>query len=105
MGKYYSLEARLIVPGKKTILKDVEVTLESPRNYNMVIYSQRRYGKRKEQEVWYLLTDLGDANEVVNLYKRRWGIEAMFKDYKTGGYNIEEAKMKEERLEKGSGAW
>jgi len=99
-GKYYSLESRLIIPGKKTILKDVEVTLESPRNYNMVIYSQRKYGERKEQEVWYLLTDLCDANEVVNLYKRRWGIEAMFKDYKTGGYNIEEAKMKEERLEK-----
>lgn len=62
------------------------MTLESPSNYNMVIYSQRGYGERKEQEVWYLLTDLCDANEVVNLYKRRWVIEAMFKDYKTGGY-------------------
>jgi hypothetical protein len=65
-----------------------------------VIYFKRRYGKKKKQKVWYLLTDLCDANEVLNLYKRRWEIEAMFKDYKTGGYNIEEAKMKEERLEK-----
>jgi hypothetical protein len=50
--------------------------------------------------VWYLLRDLCDSNEVVNRDKRRWGIEAMFKDYKTGGYNIKAGKMKEERLEK-----
>lgn len=99
-GKYYSLEERLIIPGKKTILKDVEVTLSSPSKYNIVIYSQRKYGEKKKQKVWYLLTDLDDADEVVNLYKRRWGIEAMFKDYKTGGYNIEETKMKSERLDK-----
>lgn len=99
-GKYYSLEERLIIPGKKTILKNVEVTLSSPSTYNIVIYCQRKSEKSQYQEVWYLLTDLDNANEVVNLYKRRWGIEAMFKDYKTGGYNIEEAKMKSERLEK-----
>ncbi len=99
-GKYYPLEERLIIPGRKMILMGVEVTLESPSDYNLVIYCQRKYGKRKEQEVWYLLTNLSDAKEVVELYKKRWGIEAMFKDYKTGGYNIEDAKMKEERLEK-----
>ena len=99
-GEYHSLKEQLIIPGKRSILRDVEVTLESPSNYNIVIYSQRAYGERKEQEVWYLLTDLCDAKEVVKLYERRWGIEAMFKDYKTGGYHIEDAKMKPERLEK-----
>ena len=99
-GKYYSLKKRLIIPVKKTILKDVEVTLSSPSKYNIVIYYQKKYGERKGQDVWYLLTDIDDANEVVNRYKRRWGIEAMFKDYKTGGYNIQETKMKSERLEK-----
>ena len=99
-GKYYPREERLVIPGRKTILTGVEVTLESPSDYNMVIYSQRKYGERKEQKVWYLLTNLSDAKEVVELYKKRWGIEAMFKDYKTGGYHIEDTKMKEERLEK-----
>jgi hypothetical protein len=31
-------------------------------------------------------------------YKKRMGIEEMFRDYKTGGYNIEGTGLKEERL-------
>ncbi|MEM9542744.1 MAG: transposase [Cyanobacteria bacterium P01_E01_bin.42] len=34
----------------------------------------------------------------VKIYRKRWRIEAMFKDCKTGGYNLEECQAKSERL-------
>jgi hypothetical protein len=34
----------------------------------------------------------------VKAYKHRWGIEAMFKDCKTGGYNLEGSKASPDRL-------
>jgi len=39
---------------------------------------------------WYLLTNLGDLKQSVDTFKCRSGIEAMFKDCKTGGYNARE---------------
>lgn len=99
-GEYQRLDARQIIRGKKEILLNVEVTLESPSIYNIIIYWQRKYRDKGEEEPWYLLTNMDDKNEVVKKYKNRMSIEAMFKDYKTGGYNLEEAKMNEERLEK-----
>ncbi|GGA36512.1 hypothetical protein [Okeania sp. KiyG1] len=40
-------------------------------------------------EPWYLLTNLDNLDEVLKIYRSRMGIEAMFKDCKTGGYNLE----------------
>ncbi|MEM1172907.1 MAG: IS4 family transposase, partial [Cyanobacteria bacterium P01_H01_bin.35] len=36
--------------------------------------------------------------QIKKIYSQRMGIEAMFKDYKTGGYNLESAKANETRL-------
>ena len=49
-------------------------------------------------EPWYILTSLSNVEEVIKVYKQRMGIEIMFKDYKKGGYNIEESKASETRL-------
>lgn len=38
---------------------------------------------------WYLLTNLTDLKTAIHIYKQRYRIEAMFKDCKTGGYNLE----------------
>jgi hypothetical protein len=51
-----------------------------------------------EDEGWYLLTNLGTLKEAVATFKCRSGIEAMFKDCKTGGYNIEKSHASTERL-------
>ncbi|MDJ0516285.1 MAG: hypothetical protein QNJ74_08485 [Trichodesmium sp. MO_231.B1] len=40
-------------------------------------------------EPWYLLTNIESLDEVIKIYRSRMGIEAMFKDCKTGGYNLE----------------
>ena len=64
----------------------------------MGIYWKRTYRGMGELEPWYLLTNLPDLPETIKAYKKRVGIEAMFKDCKTGGYNSEGAKASIERL-------
>ena len=49
-------------------------------------------------EGWYILTNLGSLSAAVKAYQARSGIEAMFKDCKTGGYNLEGCHACESRL-------
>jgi hypothetical protein len=46
----------------------------------------------------YILTNLNAIDDVIQVYKARSGIEALFKDCKTGGYNLEGTKASTERL-------
>ena len=48
---------------------------------------QRKYKGKQEDEPWYLLTNLPDFKNAIKIYGQRYGIEAMFKDCKTGGDN------------------
>jgi hypothetical protein len=41
---------------------------------------------------------LNSLDAAINVYKARSGIEAMFKDCKSGGYNLEDSKASVERL-------
>ncbi|NEO41037.1 MAG: transposase [Moorea sp. SIOASIH] len=43
-------------------------------------------------------TALPPQDRAASLYAARWGIETMFKDYKTGGYNLEKTRVNERRL-------
>jgi hypothetical protein len=56
------------------------------------------YGGWKVDEAWFILTDLGSAAAAINAYKQRMGIEEMFRDFKTGGYDIEGTSLKGNRL-------
>jgi hypothetical protein len=46
----------------------------------------------------YLLTNLPDLKTAVHIYSQRFGIEAMFRDCKTGGYNLEGSQASPDRL-------
>jgi hypothetical protein len=41
---------------------------------------------------------LPDLNTALKIYAQRFGIEAMFKDCKTGGYNLEASQANPDRL-------
>jgi hypothetical protein len=49
-------------------------------------------------EPWYLLTNLPNCETAVKIYSQRFGIEAMFKACKTGGYNLESSQANSDRL-------
>jgi hypothetical protein len=45
------------------------------------------FEENKKMLRWYLLTNVGSLKQSIDTFKYRSGIEAMFKDCKTGGYN------------------
>jgi hypothetical protein len=57
--------------------------------FNLAGYYPRKYRGKGEPSGWYLLTNLSSLKTALKAFKQRSGIEAMFKDCKTGGYNLE----------------
>jgi hypothetical protein len=66
--------------------------------FNLAVYWKRKYKGKLEKAPWYLLTNLSDLETALIVYQKRFGIEAMFKDCKTGGYNLEGSKASPEKL-------
>jgi hypothetical protein len=73
--------------------------------FNLVASWKRKYRGKQENEPWYLLTNLPDWKSAMayrpasyEIYSQRYGIEAMFKDCKTGGYNLEGSQASPEKL-------
>ena len=66
--------------------------------FNLVASWKRKYRGKQEDEPWYLLTNLPDLKSAIGVYSKRYGIEAMFKDCKTGGYNLEGCQASPDKL-------
>ena len=52
----------------------------------------------KVKNAWFILTDLGSLPVALSAYKQRMGIEEMFRDWKSGGYNLEGSGLRGDRL-------
>jgi hypothetical protein len=63
-----------------------------------VAYWKPKYRGRGSKEPWYILTSLKSLPRTLFVYAARWGIETMFRDLKTGGYNMENTEVNERRL-------
>ena len=59
---------------------------------------KRDYRGIKVKDAWFILTDLGSLSVAIAAYKMRMGIEEMFRDCKSGGYNIEGTGLRGDRL-------
>jgi len=80
-------------------LRGVKVTKQKGfGDFDIAGYWQRKYRNSGEDEGWYLLTNIGTLEQAITAFKCRSGIEAMFKDCKTGGYNLEKTHAADERL-------
>ena len=98
-SKHQKLSALGIVPGTKVFLSNINITKKKGFGYfNLAAYWKRKYKNKLEKEPWYLLTNLDNLEEVIQIYRSRMGIEAMFKDCKSGGYNLEGSRANNQRL-------
>ncbi len=80
-----------LVPGTSFYLSEIKVTKQKGfGNFDIAGYWRRKYRGCQEDEAWYLLTNVGNLRQSLDTFKCRSGIEAMFKDCKTGGYNERE---------------
>jgi hypothetical protein len=97
--KFKPLSQVEISPGMKQFLVNINLTQKKGfGRFNLAIYWKRKYKGKQEQAPWYLLTNLPDCEMAVKIYGKRFGIEAMFKDCKTGGYNLESSQASSDRL-------
>ncbi|MDJ0636364.1 MAG: IS4 family transposase [Xenococcaceae cyanobacterium MO_188.B29] len=88
-----------VVPGVKILHENVKITKKKGfGKFNLLTYKKRDYRHHKVKESWFIITNFNDPHEVIKLYKKRAGIEAMFRDYKSGGYNLEGSKANIIRL-------
>jgi hypothetical protein len=86
---YNRLSELGLLPGTSFYISDVKVTQQKGFGaFDIAGYWKRKYRGKVADEGWYLLTTIGSLNESINTFKCRTGIEAMFKDCKTGGYNL-----------------
>ena len=85
--KFQPLNSIPISPGARQFYTNINLTQKSGGRFNLAVYWKRKYRGKQEDEVWYLLTNLPDLETAIHIYRQRFGIEAMFRDCKTGGYN------------------
>ena len=52
----------------------------------------------RPKEGWFILTNLDTLETAIASYKKRFDIEEMFRDFKSGGYNLEDTNVTDERL-------
>lgn len=96
---YQPLNSLKIKPGSKQFFCDVYHTQTHKLGaFNLATRWKRPYRGQKMKNPWYLLTNLDSLEKTLRFYEARFGIEAMFKDCKTGGYNIEKTKVSESRF-------
>jgi Transposase DDE domain len=97
--QYKSLDSIDIKPGNRIFLPKTLVTEENKQDrFNVVVYWRRKYNNKQLPSPWYLLTNLENKAEVIKIFANRGGIEAMFRDCKSGGYNLEGSQANQQRL-------
>ncbi|MHC5854971.1 IS4 family transposase [Nostoc sp.] len=60
-------------------------------------WKRKRFGVAPE-EGWFILTNFDTLESTIKAYKQRFDIEEMFRDFKSGGYNLEDTNASGKRL-------
>jgi len=96
---FQALNSILVQPGIHLFYPQINLTQNKGfSRFNLVASWKRKYKGKQEDEPWYLLTNLPDLKSANKIYGQRYGIEAMFKDCKTGGYNLEGSQASPDKL-------
>jgi len=96
---YQRLQNLGLKPGISFFIPDIQATKQKGfGKFNLAGYYPRKYRGKVEPSGWYLLTNLKSFDAAIMAFKCRSGIEAMFKDCKTGGYNLESTHATAQRL-------
>ncbi|CAA9416841.1 Enolase [uncultured Leptolyngbya sp.] len=89
-----------LAPGTSMFFAGVNVTKQRGfGSFNVACKWTRHYRKNRKPEGWFLLTNLTTLQAATAAYQQRSGIEAMFKDCKSGGYSLEGCHAAEQRLD------
>lgn len=96
---WLQLQTLGLTPGVSLYLRGVKVTkTKKLAGFNVACKWQRKYQGGAPEEGWFILTNLPDLKSAIAAYKKRFDIEEMFRDCKSGGYNLEATQVCENRL-------
>ena len=59
---------------------------------------KRRYDGFAPEEPWFILTNLDSLDAAILAYQKRFSIEEMFRDLKSGGYSLENTFVEGKRF-------
>lgn len=86
-------------PGCSIFLQGINVTkTHQIKNLNFAGLCKRKLYGVQPKEAWFILTNLASLKAAIAAFKQRFDIEEMFKDFKSGGYNLEETNVSDDRL-------
>ena len=98
-GIWRSLDSLGLKPGISLFLSNVSVTkTQKIQGFNVAAKYQRSLKGASPEEEPFILTNLTDLTSAINAYKKRFGIEEMFRDFKSGGYKLEDTNVSGQRL-------
>ncbi|MBO1047688.1 MAG: IS4 family transposase [Dolichospermum sp. DEX182a] len=100
-GVYQEMRELGLSPGTKLFLNDVNITKDKGfGGFNLACKWKKTYRGFKTKEPWYILTNFGDLETAIIAYQKRFDIEEMFRDLKSGGYNLEGSQLAPQHLSK-----
>ena len=86
-------------PGTDLFVEGVSITKQKGFGpFNVAGKWQRKYREWVADEGWFILTNLGSLEDTINAYRKRFDIEEMFRDFKSGGYHLEDTRVTGDRL-------
>jgi hypothetical protein len=99
LESWIQLKALGLKPGISLYLEGVRLTKQKGfKPYNLAAKWKKKYRGWAPDEGWFIFTNLESLDIATQAYKKRFGIEEMFRDLKSGGYNLEETSLSGARL-------
>jgi len=98
-GEWQQLDNLGLSPGISLFLEGIKMTkTKKISGFNLAGKWQRKLGGMTPKEGWFILTNLDNLYSAIAAYKKRFDIEEMFRDFKSGGYNMEDTNVAGYRL-------
>ncbi len=98
-SEWQQLDNLGLSPGISLFLEEIKMTkTKKISGFNLAGKWQRKIGGMTPKEGWFILTNLDNLYSAIAAYKKRFDIEEMFRDFKSGGYNMEDTNVANSRL-------
>jgi hypothetical protein len=87
--------------GTKLFLNGINITKSKGfGKFNLACKWKKTYRGVETKEPWFILTNLDNLDVAISAYKKRFDIEEMFRDFKSGGYSLEGSGLSKELMSK-----
>jgi Transposase DDE domain len=98
-GIWQELDDLGLQPGISFYLQGIKITKSLKlEGFKIACKWKRKYKDVVQDEGWFILTNLETLESAIKSYKKRFSIEEMFRDFKSGGYNLESTNVSGNRL-------